>query len=173
MSLLLEAGAEDDLAAVTPMAQQRHQVESRLAANRVSPRRYRFSIWRSRLANAMAAAVLMVLFVTLAPVRHNHTIGYNLELAGVSQDLAENDEQLCNLLYDLGLFEADISLLGCDSTCGLMVMDLKTRDEAQRVVRAVQRLANSSLEANLIPVEATSSRTLLQRANETILRHLN
>jgi len=167
LNIALESGRSDDELDMRPLESQRKLVESRLARGEV-PKVYSR---RPRLRLALSSAlVTLVLALALVPFSWQETVGYNLSLSGVDEEIACSDEMMCDLLYSLGLYEADIDPLCCDaSTCGVVVLDLKTEEEAGMVLAAVQRLEKSGLKADLIPITASSSETILDRANDRLL----
>jgi hypothetical protein len=174
---VIEAAREGDSLAVTPLAEQRKLVEARLAAarriqsNQTLPARL-VTVLRSHRALSAAASVVVaaLLVVTLVPFQYDHTIGYEVAVEGVHQNLVDDDNNtICNLLYGLGLIEADVDVLGCDSTCALTVYHLKSRSEAQLVIAALTRINPVSLTTDVKPVRATTSGSLLERANDKLL----
>ncbi len=149
----------------------RQRTETLLATDRG---RSHLSWWaRPRTAMAATALAAVLALLMLVPFRYHRVVGYHLALHGVSHDLAVNEERLCNLFFDLGLFDADYNLLGCDTTCRLLVVDLRTPEEAYLLVDALERLEDDPLMAELVPVEATQSGSLLDRANESLLGGAN
>ena len=112
----------------------------------------------------------LIAALTLIPFQYDQTIGYEVAFAGVERELVEEDERVCDMLFALGLIEAAVDYLGCDTTCKLTVFDLKSKQEVQLVVAAFAHINPMDLNTNVIPVRATVSGSLLDRANERILR---
>ena len=97
------------------------------------------------------------------------TIGYDIAVAGDDKELAENDEVICDMLFSLGLIEAAVDVLECDTTCNLMILDLKTQAEAQLVVKELARVNEVDLMTDIIPVKTSTEGSLLLRLNEKLL----
>ena len=76
---------------------------------------------------------------------------------------------MCDLLGHLGLVDAGVELNGCDTTCSVSILDLKTENEAHMVVGAIARLCESKLTTSIVPIRTKSTRTLLEQANELFL----
>jgi hypothetical protein len=161
------------------MEQQRAEIETRL---RLSPdarirttggvvlraNRPFFRLPAFRLG--VAAATIMLVALAFVPFSYYQTVGYDLNLQGVSRHLAYSDEQICELLTRLGLVEAGVDVKGCDTTCSLAILDLKTETEANMVAGAIARLNEPGLTTSIVPIRTRSTRSLLEQANEMI-RH--
>jgi hypothetical protein len=159
----LTRAAADDSVDIIPLKNQRVTVEARLARG-VKPERRHSPRWlrRPALAGSLVVAVLAV--VTLVPFSYYRTIGYDLNLDGVSLEIGQDDEVVCDLLHRLGLTEAGVDLHDCDSTCSLSILDLKSEREAYLVVGAIARLSESEVTTDLVPIRTRHSRSLLEKA---------
>jgi hypothetical protein len=73
------------------------------------------------------------------------------------------------MLYELGLFEADVAVLSCDTTCHVQVIALKSLEEAQMVVSAFDQVKCTGCSSDIIPVRIDKSGSLLERAGRDIL----
>ena len=173
----LEAAGEDDTVGMTPFLEARRRVEAQAASSGVrNSAKGRAEtglsvgkLWRpARLIYASAALAALVA-LTMIPFQYDQTIGYAVAFAGVEKELAEDHEVICDLLYDLGLVEADVDLLGCDTTCAVQVVELRTLEEAQRIVIALARINASELSSDIIPVREGASASLFERAGRDIL----
>jgi len=173
---IFAASSVNDMEYVTPLHKQRLQVEARVAhqqhpnVNAGTARRERL-IWRPAFGVGLAlVAVTLIAALTLIPFQYDRTIGYEVAFAGIERELVEEDERVCDILFELGLIEAAVDFLGCDTTCKLTVFDLKSKQEVQLVVAAFAQVNPMDLTTDIIPVRATVSGSLLDRANERILR---
>jgi hypothetical protein len=163
------AGA-DDTENMLPLETQRARIEARAigrdersrSATPSGLRRFFEVMLRPAVATPLAVAVLAVF--TLVPFTYHQTVGYDVTLAGVSRDMAVDDEIVCDLLHTLGLTEAAVDVHGCDTTCSLSILDLKTRGEAQLVVGAIARLSESAVTTDIVPIRARTSGSLLEKA---------
>jgi hypothetical protein len=173
--MLLAAG-ENDAVHVTPMSAQKDVVEAR-AAQTGRGILWRRLFWfamehggrnRLRYGIGVAVAVALLTLVSLVPFRYDHTIGYDVAFAGVCREVGIDDERICDVLYELGLEEADIGISECDSTCDLTVVDLKSEQEVGLVVAAFNGLCTDDPVADVIPVVTSTSGSLLRQANERI-----
>ena len=177
LARVLKTAGEDDPVDITPFMEARRSVEARVAASDIRSSvtdhaESGFSIgrlWRPARVVYASVALAAILVIALMPFQYDKTIGYAVAFAGVERELAEDHEFICDLLYDLGLVEADVDLLGCDSTCNVQVVELRTLEEAQLIVNALARINNAELSSDIIPVREGASASLLERAGRDIL----
>ena len=120
------AAAVDDTDGLKSPAAHRVEVAARLAQQQWSHSRH-----RRQLAVGSAMATALVLIVLLAPWRHEPADGYKLAVDGVSVELAGDHERLCDMLFSLGAVNAAVDIGACDTTCSVVIYDLRTRDEAR------------------------------------------
>ena len=165
-SLLTEASGDDD-APVRPLAAQRKLVEQRRARFGVLSR-----WWRRRqhpsLVAGLTGLATAVLLAAVVPFADYHTVGYDVELDGVSEYLAADNEQICDLLATLDLPDAAAHVTGCDSTCHVLVWDLKSPEEVRLLVRTVSYLSGHHVTSDVKPIVARTSQTLLDRARQRL-----
>jgi len=168
---MFQAAGEDDAADVTPLPAMRRKIETQISLDRhrsitdhavcETRRQPLFSI-----GVVVVAAALILL--TLIPFKYDRAIGYDIAFAGVNRELAEDNERICDMLYALGLIEAAVDILECDTTCRVVIIDLKSRAEVQLVVTALENINPSRLTAKVIPVHSKTTGTLLDQANERL-----
>jgi len=179
MERMFDAARVDDTTDIKPMEQQRSEIETRLrlspdarirATGGVSLRRKRPFFKRPAFRLGVAAATVVLAALAFVPFSYYQTVGYDLNLQGVSRHLAHSDEQICELLTKLGLVEAGVDVKGCDATCSLAILDLKTETEAHMVAGAIARLNEPGLTTSIVPIRTRSTRSLLEQANEMIRR---
>ena len=187
--LFVTAGA-DDTEGMMPMAQCRIRVEAQAVRMSATAGRRGFFKWvpaniltrRPALSFGTIAAVVVLAILAFVPFSYHHTVGYTITMEGVNQKLAGDIGRICDMLHTMGLEDAEVDILGCDTSCDLtgarecdticklLFVELKTREEAQRVVSAFTRIDSKSLTTNIEPVITRTSGTLLDRANRTILQ---
>jgi hypothetical protein len=167
---LLAAAAVDDSEAMPSLEFQRTRVQERLARGRqrlaVSPGR-----WAGRHKPALISGLAVVaacLALSLIPFTSYITVGYDLKLAGVDRDLATDDEIMCGILHGLGLVEASVDVEGCDTTCKLSILDLKSEREAFLVVGAVSTRNGFDLTSDITPIRAPRSASFWQQAHRIL-----
>ena len=175
LQILFETASVDS-ESVTDLARTRMLVESRQARRaehneHVFDRLSRFwhRLFRPGPALATLGVVTMVLLVTAIPFRYYQTIGYEVAVDGVEAELVENNETLCEMLSNLGLLEADIDVLECDTTCSLQIIYLKSRQEAQLVVHALADLRQPDIVTEVKAVRAPTRGTLLEKTGVDML----
>lgn len=122
------------------------------------------------MAIGIVCAAAVFAFLTLFPFRYDRTVGYEVAVAGVDCNFTECDNVICELLYQIGLEDADVDFLGCNPTCSLTVIDLKTKEEAELVVAALNRVSPDPIKSNVVPIRTTTEATLLDKAHEKILK---
>jgi hypothetical protein len=174
---MLSAGKSNDTIDVVPLTDQRKLVEARVARGSIGQSHREAtvnlpgnSLARHPLIGAGAiATVVIVVLLALVPFGYHRTVGYEIAFAGISPELVEDGDQICDVLYALGLAEAAVDVIGCDTTCNVLVFDLKSKHEAQLVVAVLERMNRSDLDADLIPVRTRSSGSLLEQANQKLL----
>ena len=92
-----------------------------------------------------------------------------MAFGGVNKELVEDDHHLCDILFNLGLVEADVDVLGCDTTCNIQIIYLKSKEEVDLVVSALARLNSNNLSTDVIPVRVGQSGSIIERVSESIL----
>ena len=179
MEKMFEAARVDDATGIKPMEQQRSEIETRLklppdsrvrATGGVSRRTRRPFFVRPAFRLSAAATTIVLTVLAFVPFNYYRTVGYDLNLQGVSRHLAHSDEQICDLLTKLGLVEAGVDVKGCDTTCSMAILDLKTETEAHMVAGAIARLNEPGLTTSIVPIRTRSTRSLLEQANAFIRR---
>ena len=153
LTQLLESAADGDRENLVPLENQRGLVKAR--ARQAGQRLGHFSSgWTRSLqyGGVLATAMIVLALVALVPLSPEQADGYSVAFGGVDLDLAHDNERICNMLYILGLHEAEVDLLGCDSTCNLLIVDLKTEAEANLVVAAMASLSDDGVTSNVIPI---------------------
>ena len=113
----LDRGRVDDSEAIIPIAVQRAAIEERMADSERRdgylfrlPRLVANTFRKPRFAVGLTLAAVALLLVFFKPFPHDKVIGYNLSVAGISQDIATDDDRLCDLLYALGATDAGVDL---------------------------------------------------------------
>ncbi len=187
---LFTTAGTDDTEGVMPMAEKRVQVEAEAARASGRAGWRRFFRWvpanilmkRPAMSFGTVVAVMVLAILTFVPFDYHHTTGYTITMEGVNEKLAGDIERICDMLHTMGLEDAEVDILSCDTTCyltgakecdtlcKLLFVELKTREEAQRVVSAFTRIDSKDLTTNIEPVRTRTSGTLLDRANKTILQ---
>ena len=107
-------------------------------------------IWLHPVLSATAA--LLVLAAAFTPWNSRKIVGYEVAVSGVERRLIEESDLMCDLLMELGLPDADIDLLGCDTTCKLHVVRLKNESEARLVMNAVTTIQEPEVRVSIRPV---------------------
>ncbi len=177
LRLMLETAAKGDEQQIPSQLEMKRLVSARLSSPATAKRhqmveafqRLRFLMWRHPARGiALGLTAVLLAFVSLVPFKYTHTLGYDLSLGGVCQEYAENDEEICSMLSRLGLHDAGVDVLGCDSTCSLQIIDLNNREEARLVVAAFESLCPDRITSNVVPVVSRGSSSLLDRANQRL-----
>ena len=162
---LLRRAGEDDTTDITPLVAARRTIEARAQTTAGRPSVLQRigaalsgRVFRrpARLGYALVVVGLL-LAVTLIPFRYHQTVGYAVAFAGVEKELVEDNETICDILYDLGLFEADVDVLGCDTTCNVRVIALRSLEEARMVVTAFNQVENCCSSSDIMPVRVDRS----------------
>ena len=147
--------AEGETSFPIPQEMMKQRVDNRLPEKSSWYSNLMFYKWR--VASVFFTAMLIALFTI--DFGNNGSIeiaGYEVALAGIAPELVE-DETICDMFYQLGLSEAAIDVLGCDTTCNLLVFDLKTQKEAQMVVNLFNRISSQDVTTKVIPIPLGSS----------------
>jgi len=152
---LFKAAAVDDTDGLKPMAMQQIEVSARLARRQAerNPR-----LLRRYALGTITVAALMVTTM-LAPWRVDSVSGYELSVGGISVDLADDHERLCDMLFALGAVNAGVDVGVCDSSCKMVIYDLRTRDEARLVEAAIRNLSSDRITVDVVPVRRHSTET--------------
>lgn len=170
LNRLLAVTGVNDETYPTSIEIQKQQVEARVKTNDIPRLTGRLLPIIHLPRWSLAAAAIVLIALAIIPFASYRTVGYDLNLEGISRDLGEDDEQICLLLDQLGLVEAGVDVIGCDTTCSLSILDLKTEREANLVVGALARLNTATMTSNIVPIRAKTSRSLLDQAHAIIRR---
>lgn len=162
------ATASSDENDIVPMEFMRQRVEQAVPGVRTGAPALRLFGRPVRLALAVSAAAIIII-AALVPFQYQRTVGYELALNGVTRDLAENDERVCDLLYTLGLVEAAVDIGECDTTCSLTIFDLKSEQEAKLVANSIAMINDNGLHWDVIPIRTSTTGSLIDQANEKLL----
>ena len=164
---VLESSESDDTGEIIPMELMRRRVESSTHSRSKTQQKAKFNL-RPALKLSLLVSAAAVLAMMWIPFSYQQTIGYEVSLAGVNQNLVNGNDRLCGILEDMELFEAAVDVLGCDNTCDVLVFDLKSHREAQMVVSAVMDLNNYDLKTDIIPVQTSQSENLFNRVKKRL-----
>lgn len=167
LNKVFTSGIDIDRDSMLPLNEQRNLVDRRIASriSRTSMRIFQLKdIRRPALRIGIITAFLMLLFFT--PFNYYNVVGYEVTLEGIDRNFAEDGETACDVLYALGLEDAAIDLPGCNKTCSLIILDLKSREEVNTVIDAFTKLSKGKLTADIIPIRIAMFGNLLDRAGE-------
>lgn len=117
--------------------------------------------------SALATAAVLLLFAVI-PFNYEQVVGYEILFRGIDLELVKERTTICDVLFNLGLEEADIDFLGCDTTCNITVQYLKSEDEVKMVLFAFSEINDYDLSSHVIPIHSQSSRSLLEKVDEKI-----
>jgi hypothetical protein len=165
----LTAASEPDRVDVLLLERQRRMVEAR-AARRVRPARVspRLPVRRRLRWSLAALAAVALVLLAVVPFSYQRTLGYSVTVCCVDADLALETDTICDWLYHIGLDEADYDVLGCDTTCRLMIVDLQSQAEVHQVMTSLLELAPEATAPSVIPVVQRGSASLLHQAQEKV-----
>lgn len=108
-------------------------------------------VWISLLTFAVIIIGVMTFFQVQKTA--NGAMAYEVALNGVTPDMVEDNDIICDMLYDVGLTEAAVEVVGCDTTCALVIYDLKTKKEAEMVVNIFNAIEKSDITTDVKPVK--------------------
>ncbi|MFC1475051.1 hypothetical protein ACFLQG_00245 [Candidatus Zixiibacteriota bacterium] len=152
---IFKISAEGDATYPIPQEMMKQKVDSKLSEKSHWYSNLIFYKWR--VVSVFFTVVLIALFTIDFNSKNPIDIaGYEVALAGIAPELVE-DETICDMFYQIGLLEAAVDVLGCDTTCNLLVFDLKTQQEAQKVVNLFNRIGNQDVTTEVIPIPMGSS----------------
>ena len=167
----LDCAGVDDTREVQPWAELRQNVERQAFNNtpRSAQERNIMSLVvkkirrRPRLGITIAIAAVVLAFVMLFPFNFTETIGYEVAIAGVDKNLAVDNEKV-ELLFDkLGVENASFGVDGCENTCNIIITDLKSEGDAQKVKMAFEKMGNCVVE-EIKPIAGQEKNTIFAQA---------
>lgn len=170
---LFEVGTESDRVDLLTLEQVKRRVERVVdhptPAERAARRRLVQPWWlRKPVIGMSMLAAVMALAASFVPLEYYQTIGYDIRFGGVRPELVEGEDHICDMLSSLGLDDASVDVLGCDSTCSLRILDLKTSEEVNLVASALRNVNRSHLTVKVTPLRRAASGTLLDRAHSRL-----
>jgi len=175
---MLIAASENDSSEILPLSVQRQRVEAQMKPGEHSITRHiSLRIIRNNLIGrkplfriGVVIAIATLVVMTLVPFKYDRIVGYEIAFAGICPELVEEDNILCDMLYTMGLAEVDVDILGCDTTCNLLVYHLESHEDAQYVVSTFSEINAIDLSAEIIPVLTSTHGSLLAQVNERLRR---
>ncbi len=168
----LHAASADDTVPGLAIDEQRRAVELRLHSGRRAMRgaTHPHLLARPAWRLAVSGVTIVLAAFLFIPFTRYQTVGYDVSVDGTCLEVAVNHDRICDLLGRLGLDEAGVDVIGCDTTCSVSILDLKTEHEARMVVGAIAHMCEKKLSSSIVPIRAKSTQTLLEQANDLILR---
>lgn len=140
ISKLFQESSELENDYIIPQELMRSRVEQQLYESSEKKPVWQF-IRNPILISAFSLILVLIGFQYMTkPKPTNNAFQYSVSLDGVNVAMVEDNEIICEMLYTIGLPEASIDVLGCDTTCEVVIFDLKTRQEAEKVVRTLHTL---------------------------------
>ncbi len=169
---IFDVSSKNDTTNIIPIESQKKLVKAIFEnGNRPTNKEFSFGNFFSKRStfgvSAIATAAVLILF-TLIPFKYEQVVGYEILFSGIDRDLVEENTTVCDVLFNLGLQEADIDFLECDNTCNLTVQFLKSEKEVNMVISAFSEINDYDLSSNVIPIHTKSSRSLLERVDEKL-----
>lgn len=163
---ILSAASRDDNDKIIPLSDMKSKITAVYKPQKISIQSF---IRKPAYSIALAVLTIILIASTVIPLKYKKTIGYEVSFSGVNKDLYDDDNVFCDLLEYLGLNDADIDFHGCQASCSLVVIDLKTEEEALMVVSAFAKIDTDELMPQVIPIQTNESKTLLDQANDKFL----
>ena len=124
---------------------------------------------RPRLSAAVVFGIAVLVFLTLVPFKFDHTVGYEVAVAGVDPTLALDNDRVEALLAKLGMEEAEVKVIGCDTTCKIVISCLESQDDADLVVAAFTSGGKVALDCEVFKEVIEKSGSLLERVRCAIV----
>jgi hypothetical protein len=122
---------------------------------------------RPALSMSAAIAVLLLAIAVLIPFKFDRTIGYELAVAGIDSEIAQDTDRLEAALAAIGLAEHQIEVGNCEATCNLKISKLKTEGDVQLVTTFFRQI--EGCEVKIINEETTGEvASLLGQAKHII-----
>lgn len=149
-NIILESSAVDETY-IIPQEIMRSKVENQLRSNKskLSLRKF-FS--NPIMVPIFSIALILFGFLNFANRPNNNPVTYEVSLDGMDIAIAEDDNILCDIFNLNGLPEASIDIIGCNTTCELVIFDLKTEQEAERVIEILHTIDKNLTNTNIIKV---------------------
>lgn len=143
---LLASANELEKEASIPMNAMRTRVETTIASKQ-TPKLIPIGI-----TGAVAAVMLVVVIWFSNSGNQMFAAEYEVAIEGVDQSLIDSNGLICEMLEGNGLIEAGYDVTGCEATCNLVVFNLRTKDEAELVVRLFGKLSDENISSRVIPI---------------------
>ncbi len=119
---------------------------------------------RSRLGLGIAVAAAVLAFLTLVPFTIERTVGYEVAVAGVDENLALDSDKLAEFLTQLGVGDACFDVTDCNKTCKVKISELKSPDDAAIVLAAFDEFDNVEVLKDICETILTANVSVLQMA---------
>ncbi len=158
---LIDNSGEVDKSHIIPMKVMRSRVDLQLRDSETPS--FRLGITASLKGVVAVSFVALLSFAVYTGYFKEDPVlpaAYEVALDGVSLRLAVDKETICDILFENGLPDASYDLVGCESTCRLIVFNLNSFEEATTVVDIFHSIDNSTVTSNVIRVENANTQTL-------------
>jgi hypothetical protein len=127
---------------------------------------------RSRLGIGISVAAAVLAFLTLVPFTIEQTVGYEVAVAGVDENLALDSDKLTEFLTQLGVGDACFDVTDCNKVCNVKISELKSPDDAAIVLAAFDEFDNVEVLKDICETVSSANVSVLQMARKNIQHNI-
>lgn len=146
LSNLLEVSSSDDESSLVSLEMMRNKVEQEEFEPRPLPKFVPY-------VSIVAALFLLMFIVSSFYTEEDVATIYDVTLENVDPQLVDESDEVCEMLFAAGIYDASVDLIGCSNTCNLMIMDLKTDEEVDRVVNLFNDINENEIIYQVTPIQ--------------------
>jgi hypothetical protein len=146
---------------------------TQLIKNLISGKRYRY---------ALGAVAGIFIFMAFVPFNFKEKAGYEIAIAGVDKNIAEENPEITSLFSALGMEKAKTAVLNdsldtndirlfvgeCRETCYLTISDLKSEKDVNFVIKTIIELGCCQID-KVIPIFHIESSSLLKHVAKKLI----
>ena len=148
LTSILKESTDDDNSYIIPQELMRVRVEQKLQNNN-KPNAVVGIFTRRLLVPLVSAACLVLFFFLFQKNNISDLYEYTVALDGIDVEIVTGDKDLCDMLFTIGLPDASIDVIGCDTTCKLVIFDLKSEAEAEKVIHVLNSINKDNFKTKI------------------------
>lgn len=160
LSQLFSVSTEIDDSYIIPQNIMKNRVEQQLKDSNTS--RPFVNLIKKPILIPLFSAALILFAITFffTEEKNNNLFAYEVSLDGIALEMVDDNDLICEMLYTIGLTEASFDVIGCDTTCALVIFDLKSKQEAEMVVNIFHAIDKQTIKTDVIEIEQNDVQTL-------------
>jgi len=149
---IIQSGSEVDETYIIQQEIMRSKVENQLRYQNSKPTIKNF-LYNPIIVSMLSIVLIIFGYLNFTNNPDNDPVAYEVSLDGMNLAIAEDDNLLCDIFNTYGLPEVSVDIIGCNITCELVIFDLKTEQEAEKVIEILHTIDKNLTNTNITKVK--------------------